>query len=167
VKDRGHHFGAGEIRKDNTFTVDGMLPGAYTISVNPLVGDSYLASAHLGSADVLRAGLTISSTNPSGMLDLVISPNGASVEGMVVKAQKPVSGASMHIELADAEQGQTFAKADAETDQYGQFAFHALRPGKYVISAKEDEQSEGVRTIDTSLEEKQHSRITITLDDGK
>jgi protocatechuate 3,4-dioxygenase beta subunit len=167
VKDRGRHFGAGEIRKDNTFSVEGLLPDAYTISVTPLEGDSYLASAHLGTADVLRAGLTITSIDPPGTLDLVISPNGASVEGVVIKAQKPVSGASVHIELADAEQGQTLAKADAETDQYGQFVFHALRPGKYVISAKEDEQSEGVRTVDANLDEKQHSRITITLDDGK
>jgi hypothetical protein len=69
------------------------------------VGDSYLASAHLGMADVLRAGLTITSNNPSGTLDLVISPDGASLEGVVIKAEKPVSGATVHIELADAQEG--------------------------------------------------------------
>lgn len=165
VVDSGHHFGAGEIRKDNTFTIDGLLPGTYAIAVTPTVDDSYLASAHLGMADVLKDALKIGNATPSGTLELSISPNGASIEGVVIKAEKPVSGATVHIEMINAEQGRTLAKADAETDQYGQFAFHALPPGKYVISAKEDEQSESVRTANTNLDERQHGKITIKLDD--
>jgi uncharacterized GH25 family protein len=165
VTDRGHQFGAGEIRKDNTFIVDGLLPGTYTISVAPLVDDSYLASAHWGMVDVLKEGLKVGSATPSGPLELVISPNGANIEGVVIKARKPVSGATVHIETINAEQGRTLTKIDGETDQYGQFTFHALPPGKYVITAKEDEQSEGVRTVNTNLDERQHGKITIKLDE--
>jgi uncharacterized GH25 family protein len=107
--------------------------------------------------------MKVGSTTPSGMLELVISPNGASIEGVVIKAQKPVSGATVHIDMNNSEQGRTLAKADAETDQYGQFTFHALRPGKYSITAKEDEQSEGVRTVSITLDERQHGKITIKL----
>jgi uncharacterized GH25 family protein len=165
VTDRGHHFGAGEIRRDNSFTLDGLLPGMYTISVTPLVGDAYLASAHLGMVDLLKDGMKVGNATPSGTLELLISPNGASIEGVVIKAQKPVSGATVHIEMNNSEQGRTLAKADAETDQYGQFTFHALPPGKYAITAKEDEQSEGVRTVSTNLNERQHGKITIKLDE--
>lgn len=165
VNDSGHHFGAGDIRKDNTFTVLGLLPGTYTISVTPLVNDSYLAAAHLGMVDVLKDGMKVGNATPSGTLELVISPNGASIEGVVIKAQKPVSGAAVHIEMNNSEQGRKLVKADAETDQYGQFAFHALPPGRYAISAKEDEQSEGVHSVNTNLDEKQHGKITIKLDE--
>ena len=95
----------------------------------------------------------------------MISPNGASIEGVAIKAQKPVSGVTVHVEMNNSEQGRTLAKADAETDQYGQFTFHALPPGKYSITAKEDEQSEGVRTVSTNLDERQHGKITIKLDE--
>ena len=145
--------------------MDGLLPGTYTISVTPLVDDSYLASAHWGMVDVLKEGLKVGSATPSGPLELVISPNGANIEGVVIKAQKPVSGATVHIETINAEQGRTLAKTNAETDQYGQFTFHALPPGKYVITAKEDEQSEDVRTVNTNLDERQHGKITIKLDE--
>jgi protocatechuate 3,4-dioxygenase beta subunit len=161
----GHHFGAGDIRKDNAFTVDGLLPGTYTISVTPLVNDSYLAAAHLGMVDVLKDGMKVGNATPSGTLELVISPNGASIEGVVIKAQKPVSGTAVHIEMNNSDQGRTLAKADAETDQYGQFTFHALPPGRYVITAKEDEQSQGVHTASTNLDERQHAKITIKLDE--
>jgi hypothetical protein len=56
-------------------------------------------------------------------------------------------------------------KPDAETDQYGQFTFHALPPEKYAITAMEDEQSEGVLTVSTNLDERQHGKITIKLDE--
>jgi uncharacterized GH25 family protein len=165
VIESGHHFGAGEIRKDNTFTIDSMLPGTYTIAVTPLVGAAYLASAHLGMVDVIKDGLKVGSATLSGTLELLISPNGASIEGVVIKAQKPVSGATVHIEMDNPEQGRTLAKADAETDQYGQFTFHALPPGKYVLTAKEDEESEGVRTVNTNLDASEHNKITIKLDE--
>ena len=114
---------------------------------------------------ISRIRLKIGSATPSGTLELLISPNGASIEGVVIKAQKPVSGAIVHIEMNDSEQGRTLAKADAETDQYGQFTFHALPPGRYVITAKEDEQSEDVRTVSINLDEKQHGKITIKLNE--
>ena len=140
---RGHNFGAGEIRKDNTFTVDGLVPGTYSISVTTLTNASYLASAHL---------------------ELVISPNGASIEGVVTKAQKPVAGGVVHIEMVDAGQGRRLAQSDAETDQYGQFAFQSLPPGRYTISAREDEASEAVHTISLNLDNSQHTKITMGLD---
>jgi len=133
--------------------------------VTSLVGDAYLASAHLGIVDALKDGLKVGSTTPSGTLELVISPNGASIEGVVIKAQKPVSGATVHIEMNNSEQGRTLATSDAETDQYGQFTFHALPPGTYAVTAKEDEQSEGARTVSTNLDERQHRKITVKLDE--
>jgi Carboxypeptidase regulatory-like domain len=118
--------------------------------VTPLVNDSYLASAHLGTVDVLKAGVRMGSATPSGTLALVISPNGASIEGVVIKAQKPVSGATVHIEMINAEQGRILAKADAETDQYGKFAFHALPPGSYAISAAANARSFSPRPVKMS-----------------
>jgi len=164
ISDRSHHFGAGEINTDHTFKVEGLIPDTYTISVTHLAGDSYLAAAHLGSTDVLQNGLTLTGSGVSGTLDLMISPDGASVEGMISKALKAVSGAEVHIDCSDVQMGRGFSKTDAETDQNGQFVFRALPPGKYVVSARESEQSNRVRRASFTVDKKEHKKITIELD---
>lgn len=167
IVERGHQFGAGEIRKDNTFVVGGLTPGAYTILVTSLAGDSYLASAHLGNTDVLKDGLRIDGSPSAATLELTINPNGAGVEGWVTKAQKPVAGAAVHIEPTDPAKGRKLAQTDAETDQYGYFALHGLPPGEYVLSAEPDEQSGSEHTQKINLEAGQQGKITMKLDESQ
>jgi len=167
VVERGHQFGAGEITKDNTFVVGGLTPGVYTILVTSLAGDSYLASGHLGNTDVLTDGLQIDGSASAATLELTINPNGAGVEGWVTKAQQPVAGAAVHIEPTDPAKGRKLAQTDAQTDQYGHFAFHGLPPGGYVLSAEPDEQSGSEHTQKINLSAGQHRKITMKLDESQ
>jgi len=161
------HFGAGEISIDHTFKVEGLIPGAYSVSVSPLASDSYLAAAHLGSTDVLQNGLVLTGPLSSGTLELSISPDGASIEGLVTKSLKPVSGADVHIDRSDAEAGRGPSMTDAETDQNGNFAFHALPPGDYIVSVTESEHSDPAQKVTFTLEKKQHKKVTLELEEGQ
>ena len=163
AEDRGHGFGAGEIRKDNTFVVDNLIPGRYTVSVSSLAGESYLAAAHLGTSDVLKSGLTVANTSGAASLDLVINPDGGSIEGVVTRAQNSVSGATVHIECDAAEGARQLSKSEVETDQNGHFVFHALPPGHYTISAEEDDQSGNAAKITVDLHEGGRSNVTLIL----
>ena len=160
----GHKFGAGEIKKDNTFVLDNLLPGRYAISVTALAGDAYLKSARLGTADVLTKGLRVGRAAPAGTLELVVSPFGASVEGAVTKTQKAVAGAYVRAEMTNAGEGRRSTNTETQTDQYGHFAFHALPPGEYTFSVSEEEQSGGMHTIKVGLNEGQHSTVSVRLD---
>jgi uncharacterized GH25 family protein len=164
IADGGHRFGAGEIKKDNTFIVDNLFPGRYAISVTALAGDAYLKSAHVGTADVLKSGVRVSRATPAGTLELVVSPFGASVEGTVTKAQTPIPGAYVGVEMTNAGEGRRSVNTETQTDQYGHFAFHALPPGEYTFSVSEEEQSAGVHAIKVGLNEGQHSTVSVRLD---
>ena len=162
AEDRGHGS-SGEIRKDNTFVVDNLLPGRYTVSVGPLAGESYLAAAHFGASDVLKSGLTLASTSGAASLDLVIKPDGGNIEGIVTRAQTSVSGATVHIEYDPPEEARQLSRSEVETDQNGHFAFHALPPGHYTLSAEEDDQSGNAAKIAVDLHEGGRSNVTLIL----
>ena len=164
IAEGGHRFSVGEIKKDNTFVVDNLFPGSYAISVTSVTGDAYLRSAHLGTTDALESGLRVGRAAPSEPLELVLSPFGASVEGTVTKAQDPVVDAYVSVVMTDAGKVGRTANTEAQTDQYGHFAFHALPAGEYSVFVREDEQSADVRKIKVSLDEGQHSTVFVRLD---
>jgi Carboxypeptidase regulatory-like domain len=130
-------------------------------------GDAYLKSAHLGATDVLKSGLRVGRATPAGTLELVVSPFGASVEGTVTKAQTPIPGAYVGVEMTNTEEGRRSANTETQTDQYGHFAFHALAPGEYTFSVCEDQQSAGMHTIKVGLNEGQHSTVSVRLDSAE
>jgi hypothetical protein len=167
IAEGGRGFSAGEITKDNTFVLDNLLLGRYAISVTALAGDAYLKSAYLGTADVLKRGLRVGSVAPAGTLELVVSPFGASVEGIVTKTEKPAVGAYVRAEMNNAGEGRRSANTETQTDQYGHFALHALPPGEYTFSVSEEQQSAGVQTIKVGLSEGQHSTVSVRLDSSE
>jgi protocatechuate 3,4-dioxygenase beta subunit len=163
----GHNFGGGELKNDNTFVVDNLLPGRYAVSVTALAGDTYLKSAHLGTADVLTSGLKVGHVAPAGTLELVVCPFGAGVEGTVTKTQKPVVGANVRVEIANAGEGRRSANTETQTDQYGHLAFHALPPGEYTLSVSEEEESPAMHTIKVGLNDGQHRTVLVRLDSSE
>jgi uncharacterized GH25 family protein len=160
-------IGASEIKKDGTFVLENLRPGRYAISVTDLAGDSYLKSAHFGATDVLKNGLRVGRAAPAGTLELVVSPFGASVEGAVTKAQTPIAGAYVRVEMTNTEQGRRSSSTETQTDQYGHFAFHALPPGDYTFYASEEEQSPAAPPIKVGLNAGQHRTVSVRLDSAE
>jgi hypothetical protein len=139
---------------DGTFTLTGVKPGDYRVSLPPILvrateisGESsgrpvpqnlrhaYVKSMHWGRADVLAGGLhTWSPTQ--GPLDVVISLNGAELEGTVRdNSREPV----VNVLVVAVPEGDNRDRRDlyksASTDRSGHFQFSGMAPGDYIVYA--------------------------------
>lgn len=111
--------------------------GPYDVLPIGLPVDFYLKSARLGEQDVLDTGFDFT-PGVTGVLTLVLSPNGAQIEGSVANAKdEPAIGAKITLIPDGANRSPTRYKT-ADTDQNGHFIVKGVAPGDYKIYAWED-----------------------------
>ena len=100
---------------------------------NPPEG-SYVKSVRWNQNDVTGKDLDL--TPGGGNLEILLSPNAATVSGVVHNDDgKPATGVQVQIFLGD-----EFIRSDS-ADQNGAFRFTSLRPGDYRVFAFEDIES--------------------------
>jgi Carboxypeptidase regulatory-like domain len=75
--------GRGVVRKDGTFEIKSVHDGNYAVSVWSLEHGSYVQSIRHGTDDVLEKGLQIVGDSSAGKLEVIISSDGAQLEGTV------------------------------------------------------------------------------------
>jgi len=123
---------------DGSFSVEGVTPGTYTLSVAGLPPNTYLKSARLVGADVLNGGLRIDSS-PGGSLDIVLGSSPGTVDATVVDdRQMPVPAVTVAIVPASAAQEKRFSiYRSATTDAFGKIHLDGVVPGDYKIYAWE------------------------------
>lgn len=123
-----------EVDTQGTFRFHGVLPDKYHLRVyNPPEG-TYVKSVRWNQDDVTGKDLDLISGG--GSLDILLSPNVATVSGVVHNDDdKPATGVQVQIFLGD-----EFIRSDS-TDQNGAFRFTSLGPGDYRVFAFEDIQS--------------------------
>ena len=140
---------------DGTFTLRGVKPGDYRVTLPPILvrasenspagrgglavpeilQNAYVKSMRWGRADVLADGLhTWSATQDP--LDVVISLSGAEVEGAVLdNARQP----AVNVMVVAVPEGENRGRRDlyksAATDRAGRFRFRGLAPGDYTVHA--------------------------------
>jgi hypothetical protein len=132
------YYGAnGGTNPDGTFTLKNIHDGDYELSVGGLANNYYLKSARLDGIDALTTGITIDSKQTPQMLDILISPNGASVNGVVLKDQDAYEGATVTLVPNPPYRGQRRLYSTATSDQNGHFLFQGLAPGDYKVFAWE------------------------------
>lgn len=125
---------------DGTFRMQGVTPTVVRASVNGLPENTYVKSIVFGGQDVKGKDLDLTSGS-GGTLEIVISPNGAEVTGVVRDADgKAVPSAIVQI----CDKNGEVAKS-ANTDQNGTFDLKGLAPGEYKTFAWED-RGDGVIT---------------------
>jgi len=86
---------------------------------------------------VLTAGVTIDTKQAPGSLDIVISPNGANVDGAISKDHQPFQGATVAIVPDHPHRGEKRLFKSTTTDQNGHFTLQGLAPGDYKVFAWE------------------------------
>lgn len=136
------------VKSDGTFTVENLEDGRYRLRVSgegserQRFAEHYLKSATIGGKDVLEEGLWVRQGQAGGRLELVLSPAGARVEGVVLDdAEKPAAG--VYVMAAPRTKDREMRDFETQTtDQNGQFVLRGLRPGRYTLLAW---QSEGGR----------------------
>ena len=120
-----------------SFTIDNVAQGDYRISVAGLPPDYYIKEARLGGTDILQNGFSI--TRPqSERLEILVSPNGAQIEGDIVDEHgDPVRGVQAVL-VPDRDRDRRDLFRIAATDQNGHFTMNGLSPGVYKMFAWEE-----------------------------
>jgi protocatechuate 3,4-dioxygenase beta subunit len=127
----------GLVQRDGSFRIRNVAPGAYRVFVTGGGDAFYLKSARLGDADALTE-LDLSA-GAAGALELVMSANGARLEGAVTDDQnQPVSGVQVWLVPDSRRRSQRSLFRMASTDQNGRFTLRGLAPGDYQLFAWED-----------------------------
>ena len=129
---RGH---AGP-KKIGTFEMKSVPDANYSLSIWGLEHDAYVKSIRFGSDDVLEKGVQVESGGSSGRLDVVISSQGAQLEGSVGDDDGPVIGARVRLAPDPLTPYNHLRIQRTTTDQFSHFSLATIAPGKSTPTAK-------------------------------
>jgi protocatechuate 3,4-dioxygenase beta subunit len=137
-RDENFDFGGRTfIKSDGTFIVSNVSDDNYQVQVWGLPEDFYLRAVRFGGGDVLESGLNVSRKQPPGLLEVLVSPNGGRIDGLVLKDDEPFSGGTVTlVPESDRRKEQRLYKSTT-TDQNGQFSVRGVVPGDYKLFAWE------------------------------
>jgi len=130
----------GQFKTDGSFDIKKVPPGKYRVVFNadtPAARAYYIKSVTVGGRDVTDSGFSVSGGTWS--LDLVLSSEGATIEGAVVNAKdQPVPDATVVVvpNLEKRNHHDLFRKSTS--DQHGHFQLQGVRPGEYTLMALDD-----------------------------
>lgn len=125
------------VMPDGTFTLVTTGLDSYDIHVTGMPPGYYVKSVQHAQQDVLKTGLSY--TQPSDLLDIVVSPNAATVTGVVHnKGGEPIPGATVLLAPAPDKRDRASNFRVTITDQTGYFAIISLAPGDYTLFAWDD-----------------------------
>lgn len=133
--------GTGPVQDDGSFLLQNIPRRPYWVSLSRrggLPGNYYLKEGRLEGDNVLEQGLDLSAGPPRGRLELVISPNGGSIEGAALKEQQPFSGATVVLAPEPKRRERRELFKTTTTDQYGRFTLRGIAPGEYKLFAWEE-----------------------------
>ena len=129
-------YGPSRPEADGTFTLPGVLPGAYRLSVTGTPPNQYVKTARFGSAEALSA-IQFDPTSDN-LMEIIIGTNPASLEATVLdRGQSPARGATVVL-IPDAPyRDRLDIYRDGATDGSGRVRISGLVPGKYTVFALE------------------------------
>ncbi len=134
---------AGQLRgatpdAENIFTLKDVPPDRQLVVVTGLPERAYVKSIRLGGLETIDSGLDLSGMQTVPPLDILISPNGATVVGTVNQDDdKPVPGAWVCLVPDPARQGLISMIKSATSNGDGGFTFAGVAPGDYRLYAFE------------------------------
>ena len=132
---RGGGGGGTEVDAQSNFAISNVVGGEYTLSVSR-PQDAYIKSERMGDRDVLTQGLTVQ--GPTAPIEIVISANGARIDGTVVDDHnQPFSGARIILVPEVSKQSRMDLYRTANSDQSGRFSLRGIAPGNYSLFAFE------------------------------
>jgi protocatechuate 3,4-dioxygenase beta subunit len=131
------------VNKDGSFELKNVTGGNYQLLVGAKsnnLRDYITKSVFLDGRDVADSGFIVSA---GVSLDVVISANGATIEGTAVDSKgKPVTHATV-LDVPSAEhRNRTDLYQRDTTDELGHFSLRGLNPGKYTVLAFDELQAD-------------------------
>jgi len=131
------------VNKDGSFELKNVTGGSYQLLVGTKsnnLRDYITKSVNLDGRDVADSGFTVSAGTS---LDVVMSANGATIEGTVVDSKcKPAAYATvLDVPSAEHRNRSDFYQRET-TDELGHFSLRGLNPGKYTVLAFDELQAD-------------------------
>jgi hypothetical protein len=131
--------GLGWSNKDRAFEMRNVPAGTFLLGIATRWDARqayFVKSLTMGGRDVADSGLF---AGPDTSLEVVISANVATIEGIVVNSHaEPVERAAVEVATSAEHRMQTEFPLGALSDATGHFHLRGLPPGKYVLLAFED-----------------------------
>ncbi len=124
---------------DGKFVIPSVSEGTFSVDVIGAPEGFFLESAQLGTENTLDSGLTIARGKLPATLELVLSPAGGRVEGLVLSDDKqPVSGAQVVLVPNPDRRWRNELYKITTTGQFGRFTLTGVAPGEYKLFAWEE-----------------------------
>lgn len=133
----------GEIKPDGTFRITGAGRERYYINLFNLPEGMYLRSVKLSGQEARDLAIDLSGASAVTSMELVLSPKGATLEGVVKQGDKFAPGMYIVATPDPFRPEQRFLMKNATSDQTGRFKLTGLAPGRYRVSALEEQPSFG------------------------
>lgn len=129
----GSSRGYGAAKPDGSFLLKNVYDGEYEIYVEGMPENFFVKSARLDGVDVLAGGVAVDTKQAQGMLEITVSANGASVDGVISKGGQPFPGATVAIVPDPPHRSERRLYKSTSSDQNGHFLLQGLSPGDYKV----------------------------------
>ncbi len=115
-----------------------MADGSYALQVYTREHGWFVKSARMGGEDVYQKGVQLERGASGGSLEIILSSDGAQLEGSVTDNEhdQPIAGAQVRLKFDPETPYNRSRSHSTRTDQNGHFSFDVLPPGKYRVVAK-------------------------------
>jgi hypothetical protein len=120
------------------FTIAPVFPDMYYLNASGLPEGAYVKSVKLANQEVSDKGIDLTNFRATAALDVLLSPNGATLEGTVSADDKPATGSYVAVLADPLRAGQPYLNKFATADQDGKFTIKGLAPGGYRVYAFEE-----------------------------
>lgn len=152
---------------ENTFALTNVSPGKHAILVAGLPENAYVKSMRLGSQETIDSGLDLTDMQAAPPLEIRISPNGATVQGIVGwDDDKPAPKAWVAL-IPDPARPELASRVKSATAMDGgRFVLTGVAPGEYRLYAFEQPQPSSLLNLEffKPLESKS---VQLTVKEGE
>lgn len=135
IDEDGQMGGHGDVKKDGSFEIKSVHDGNYAVHMWGLDRDAYVKSLRRGPDDLLEKGLQVEGAS-SGKIEVVISSDGAQLDGSITDDEGPVIGAGVRLVPDPLTPYNRLRIERTTTDQLGHFSLTDIAPGKYKLTAR-------------------------------
>ena len=119
------------LNADGTFVVSGLSPGEYRAVITDLPPDYFVKAIRFNQTDALNEPLHISAG--SGSLDVVLSPNGGQVDGIVVNDKRETACGVEVVLIPERQRDRADLYKTASMDETCRFTIRGIPPGDYKV----------------------------------
>lgn len=158
----------GEVKTNGSFEIKDIPADTYRLRIFPAktLQDYFVKSVTLGGRDVTDSGFTVGGASNS--LEIVVSANGATIEGVALdEKDKPASDVRVicfpdasHRERQDLDRV-------VSTDYRGRFSLYGLSPGEYRVFTLDEDFDDDIVWDPEFVQIHETSRQTVKLDEGE